>query len=187
MGGAVSVSDWSAPYVPLCSGSGGAGCSLAHVGRTQQHVGGNAGMCACVCMHHTTWVYQVFVDFGCIYVSVKLTACSTFRNTHTHTHPLTHSQIRMRTHTRAQCFVGIDSSPDTTCDIAGFYMGMYMFFNLGYNILIILILKYGSSNLLWLAMTIVVPMSNIAFRCVYVRVCVCVWCMSVRITTSRRI
>jgi hypothetical protein len=36
-------------------------------------------------------------------------------------------------------------------------------FNIGYNILIIFILKYGSANILWLAMTVMVPLGNLAF------------------------
>jgi hypothetical protein len=43
------------------------------------------------------------------------------------------------------------------------YVTLYLFFNVMYNILIIMILKYGSSNILWLAMTIMVPMVNFAF------------------------
>ena len=38
-----------------------------------------------------------------------------------------------------------------------------MFFNIGYNILIIFILKYGSANILWLALTVMVPLGNLAF------------------------
>lgn len=36
----------------------------------------------------------------------------------------------------------------------------HQLFNLNYNVLIILILKYGSSNILWLAMTVMVPMGK---------------------------
>ena len=43
-----------------------------------------------------------------------------------------------------------------------------MFFNLLYNIFIILILKYGGSNILWLAMTIMVPLGNVAFSLKFV-------------------
>lgn len=38
-----------------------------------------------------------------------------------------------------------------------------MLFNVAYNILIIFILKYGSANILWLAMTVMVPLGNLAF------------------------
>ena len=37
-----------------------------------------------------------------------------------------------------------------------------------YNILIIMILKWGSSNILWLAMTIMVPLGNLAFALPFV-------------------
>ena len=35
--------------------------------------------------------------------------------------------------------------------------------NFLYNLLILLILKYGSANLLWLALTLMVPLGNVAF------------------------
>ena len=37
-----------------------------------------------------------------------------------------------------------------------------------YNLLIILILKYGSANVLWLAMTVMVPLGNVAFTLPFV-------------------
>lgn len=40
---------------------------------------------------------------------------------------------------------------------------MYLGFNLVYNILIVVILKYGSANILWMASTVIVPLSNVAF------------------------
>lgn len=43
------------------------------------------------------------------------------------------------------------------------YVCVYILFNVGYNILIILILKYGSANVLWLAMTVMVPLANFSF------------------------
>jgi drug/metabolite transporter (DMT)-like permease len=46
---------------------------------------------------------------------------------------------------------------------APLYVNIYLAFNIAYNILIILILKYGSANILWLAMTIMVPLGNVAF------------------------
>jgi hypothetical protein len=49
------------------------------------------------------------------------------------------------------------------CAMGPIYVPVYLAFNLGYNILIILILKYGSANILWLALTIMVPMGNVTF------------------------
>lgn len=43
------------------------------------------------------------------------------------------------------------------------YVNIYLLFNVCYNILIIMILKWGSSNILWLAMTVMVPLGNLAF------------------------
>jgi len=67
----------------------------------------------------------------------------------------------------ARCYVGINSisggdHPDD-CGLAPLYVNLYIFFNVLYNVLIIMILKYGSSNILWLAMTIMVPLVNFAF------------------------
>ena len=44
----------------------------------------------------------------------------------------------------------------------------YLVFNQLYNLLIILILKYGSANVLWLAMTVMVPLGNVAFTLPFV-------------------
>jgi len=49
------------------------------------------------------------------------------------------------------------------CARAPVFVTTYMGFNVLYNIFIILILKYGSSNELWLALTIMVPVVNVAF------------------------
>jgi len=46
---------------------------------------------------------------------------------------------------------------------APLFVTVYMGFNVAYNILIIFILKYGSANILWLAMTVMVPLGNLAF------------------------
>lgn len=72
------------------------------------------------------------------------------------------------------CYLGRSSS---TCDddslddchvdkcyVQGpLFVNVYLVFNIGYNILIIFILKYGSANILWLAMTVMVPLGNLAF------------------------
>lgn len=68
----------------------------------------------------------------------------------------------------ARCYIGVNSitegtNPDNCYLIGPLFVSLYLAFNVGYNILIIMILKYGSSNLLWLAMTLMVPMGNFAF------------------------
>jgi hypothetical protein len=55
-----------------------------------------------------------------------------------------------------------NTTPDN-CALSPAYVSAYVLFNIVYNILIILILKYGSSNILWLSMTTTVPMANFAF------------------------
>jgi drug/metabolite transporter (DMT)-like permease len=59
--------------------------------------------------------------------------------------------------------VAADGLTVDNCHWGPAYVGIYIMFNVGYNILIILILKYGSSNVLWLAMTVMVPLTNFSF------------------------
>jgi hypothetical protein len=49
------------------------------------------------------------------------------------------------------------------CEMAPYYVGTYFFFNIIFNILIILILKHGSANILFMSSTVIVPLSNIVF------------------------
>lgn len=66
-----------------------------------------------------------------------------------------------------KCYLGTNSILDgphkDDCGMATVYVSIYILFNLTYNVLIILILKFGSANILWLAMTIMVPLGNVAF------------------------
>jgi uncharacterized membrane protein len=69
------------------------------------------------------------------------------------------------------CSFGINTITDITdkynhidnCSTAPLYVSLYLSFNLIYNILIVVILKYGSANILWMASTVIVPLSNVAF------------------------
>lgn len=56
-----------------------------------------------------------------------------------------------------------DNLPLDDCANAPFYVTAYLFFNVVFNFLIILILKLGSANILWMASTVIVPISNVAF------------------------
>lgn len=63
-----------------------------------------------------------------------------------------------------KCYVGVNSNEGDQCPTLGpLYSNLYMFFNIGYNILIILILKYGGSNILYLTLTAMVPLGSIFF------------------------
>jgi hypothetical protein len=69
----------------------------------------------------------------------------------------------------ARCYVGLNSLPGDNCFLEGpLFVNSYMSFNILYNVLIIMILKYGSANLLWLAMTIMVPLGNATFALPFV-------------------
>lgn len=78
-----------------------------------------------------------------------------------------------------RCYVGInsvtcDSENDDDCEAddcmpqAPMFVNIYLVFNQFYNLLIILILKYGSANLLYLALTLMVPLGNVAFTLPFV-------------------
>jgi drug/metabolite transporter (DMT)-like permease len=53
--------------------------------------------------------------------------------------------------------------PLDDCSMAPFYVTTYLVFNIAYNYLIVVILKHGSANILWMASTVIVPLSNVAF------------------------
>ena len=77
-----------------------------------------------------------------------------------------------------KCYVGINSQtcpegspsdcvPDD-CAMSPVYVNIYLLFNQVYNLLIILIIKYGSANLLYMALTLMVPLGNCAFTLSFV-------------------
>lgn len=55
------------------------------------------------------------------------------------------------------------NQPLDNCTNAPLFVNLYLVFNVLYNFLIVIILKYGSANILWLASTMIVPMSNVVF------------------------
>jgi len=70
----------------------------------------------------------------------------------------------------AKCYAGYNTVTEANgdiwvdnCGMSPIYVTLYIFFNVLYNILIIMILKYGSANILWLAMTFMVPLANFSF------------------------
>jgi drug/metabolite transporter (DMT)-like permease len=80
------------------------------------------------------------------------------------------SEIMPNMYGGAKCYFGVNTVvnsksglPLDDCAMSPLYVNLYLFFNVIYNILIVVVLKYGSSNILWLSSTIIVPLSNIAF------------------------
>jgi len=70
------------------------------------------------------------------------------------------------------CWLGINTitedynpynQPLDNCASAPFFVTSYLFFNVVYNFLIVIILKYGSANILFLSSTVIVPISNVVF------------------------
>jgi drug/metabolite transporter (DMT)-like permease len=62
-----------------------------------------------------------------------------------------------------------DACVSDDCYLYGpLFVTIYLVFNQAYNLLIILILKYGSANLLYLALTLMVPLGNVAFTLPFV-------------------
>lgn len=73
-----------------------------------------------------------------------------------------------------RCFMGYDSihscdddgddcQEDNCFPQAPMFVCCYLVFNQAYNLLILLILKHGSANILWLSFTLMVPLGNVAF------------------------
>ena len=72
----------------------------------------------------------------------------------------------------ALCWCGYDSITEANlsasqtvdnCSSAPLFVNLYLLFNIGFNLLIVVILKHGSANILWMASTVIVPLSNVAF------------------------
>lgn len=61
-----------------------------------------------------------------------------------------------------------DCTADDCFPQAPMFVTIYLVFNQLYNLLILLLIKYGSSNLLWLALTLMVPLGNVAFTLPFV-------------------
>ena len=61
------------------------------------------------------------------------------------------------------CAAGINSLPNDKCEMAPIFVSLYLAFNIVFNFLIVVILKHGSANILWMASTVIVPLSNVAF------------------------
>ncbi|KAI9917053.1 hypothetical protein PsorP6_017202 [Peronosclerospora sorghi] len=82
-------------------------------------------------------------------------------------HPVTPSELPENLYDGLMCYLGQNTIHDgphkDNCEKATIYVTAYLLFNVVYNLLIILILKFGSANILWLAMTIMVPLGNVAF------------------------
>lgn len=53
--------------------------------------------------------------------------------------------------------------PLDDCGTAPLFVSIYLVFNVVFNILIVIILKIGSSNIMYMASTVIVPLSNVAF------------------------
>lgn len=72
----------------------------------------------------------------------------------------------------AKCMAGINTvtedynpynQPLDDCSMGPVFVGLFIFFNAVYNFLVILILQIGSSNILYMSGTVIVPLSNVAF------------------------
>lgn len=80
--------------------------------------------------------------------------------------PLTNSTVQEMPNSLwngMRCFGRVNSLPDDDCDRSTLYVILFVAFNIGFNIPISFILKYGGSNLLWLGLTVMVPLTNLSF------------------------
>jgi hypothetical protein len=81
------------------------------------------------------------------------------------------SQIIPNMYGGALCWFGVNSIahgnygglPADDCSSAPLFVTTYLCFNIVFNILIVVILKHGSANIMWMASTVIVPLSNVAF------------------------
>ena len=81
------------------------------------------------------------------------------------------SEILPNMYGGALCWFGINSIshgnisglPADDCSNAPLFVTTYLCFNIVFNILIVVILKHGSANIMWMASTVIVPLSNVAF------------------------
>ncbi|CAN0197416.1 unnamed protein product, partial [Discosporangium mesarthrocarpum] len=96
------------------------------------------------------------------------------------------SELPLNTFQGYQCFLGrnnahhpplmqcdacghrITSIPVDHCELAPYFVTAYLVFNIVYNVVLIVILKYGSANVLFLASTVMVPIGNVAFSLKFV-------------------
>lgn len=69
-----------------------------------------------------------------------------------------------------KCYVGVNSVQEPAehlvvdaCGTAPYFVTAFIVFNLVYNVLIVIILKRGSSSLLYLSSTVLVPVNNVMF------------------------
>lgn len=69
-------------------------------------------------------------------------------------HPVTPSELPENLYDGFMCYLGqntiTDGAHKDDCEKATIYVTAYLLFNVAYNLLIILILKFGSANILWL-------------------------------------
>jgi hypothetical protein len=81
--------------------------------------------------------------------------------------PIPPSELPSNIYDGIKCYLGDDTittgcHPDE-CHTAPLYVNLFLVFNVGFNILIVYILKFGSANVLFMAGTVMVPVGNIAF------------------------
>ncbi|KAL7517941.1 hypothetical protein ACHAWX_002814 [Stephanocyclus meneghinianus] len=82
--------------------------------------------------------------------------------------PVTPSELPSNIIDGIKCYLGIATitggcHPDDQCHLAPLYVNMFLLFNVGFNVLIVYILKFGSANVLFMAGTVMVPLGNVAF------------------------
>ncbi len=61
------------------------------------------------------------------------------------------------------CYGGRDSLSSDDCRSAPLLLSLYLVANIGFNVLILVLIALGSANLLWLAITLTVPLATLSF------------------------
>lgn len=67
-----------------------------------------------------------------------------------------------------RCLAGVNSLPTDRCGSAPYLVTAYCVANLGYNVMIVYLLKIGGSNLLWMCLTAMVPLASLFFSLPFV-------------------
>jgi drug/metabolite transporter (DMT)-like permease len=81
--------------------------------------------------------------------------------------PVPPSELPSNIYDGIKCYLGDDTITTgchaDECHLAPLYVNLFLVFNVGFNILIVYILKFGSANVLFMAGTVMVPVGNIVF------------------------
>lgn len=110
----------------------------------------------CACLSNGIWIGHGLAVYQFIF-SIILLYPSAF------TENLAANQVWQNLADGAKCLVAINPTKSDHCSNAPWLVALYCVANIGYNILIIILLRVGGANLLWLVLTAIVPLGALTF------------------------